>query len=56
MSLPARVIAVADIYDALSAKRPYREALPREEVFRVIEKDVPRALDAKCFAALRTIA
>jgi HD-GYP domain-containing protein (c-di-GMP phosphodiesterase class II) len=56
MSIPARVIAVADIYDALSAKRPYREALPREEVFRLIEKDVPRALDAECFAALRSIA
>ncbi len=56
MSMPARVIAVADIYDALSAKRPYREALPREEVFRLIEKDVPRALDAECFAALRSIA
>lgn len=56
LSLPARIVAVADVYDALSAKRPYRDALPREEVFRIMEKDVPRALDPQCFAALRSIA
>jgi HD-GYP domain-containing protein (c-di-GMP phosphodiesterase class II) len=55
MSLPARAIAVADIYDALSAKRPYREALPREEVFRIIGKEVPRLLDGQCFEALKSI-
>jgi HD-GYP domain-containing protein (c-di-GMP phosphodiesterase class II) len=56
MSLPARAIAVADIYDALSAKRPYRDALPKEEVLSIIGKDVPRALDAQCFEALSSIA
>jgi putative nucleotidyltransferase with HDIG domain len=56
MSLPARAIAVADIYDALSAKRPYRDALPKGEVLSIIGKDVPRALDAQCFEALSSIA
>jgi putative nucleotidyltransferase with HDIG domain len=55
MSLPARAIAVADVYDALSAKRPYRDALPREQVFSIISKEVPRALDAQCFEALNSI-
>jgi putative nucleotidyltransferase with HDIG domain len=55
LSMPSRVIAVADVYDALSAKRPYRDALPREQVFSIIEKDVPRALDAECFEALKSI-
>jgi HD-GYP domain-containing protein (c-di-GMP phosphodiesterase class II) len=56
MSVPARAIAVADIYDALSAKRPYRDALPKGEVLSIIGKDVPRALDAQCFEALSSIA
>jgi HD-GYP domain-containing protein (c-di-GMP phosphodiesterase class II) len=55
MAMPSRVIAVADVYDALSAKRPYRDALPREEVMRIIGKDVPRALDPECFAALQSL-
>jgi putative nucleotidyltransferase with HDIG domain len=54
MSLPARAIAVADIYDALSAKRPYRDAVPHDEVMAIIAKDVPRALDAQCFEALKS--
>lgn len=32
--LPARVIAVVDSYDAMSNKRPYREALSREKVIK----------------------
>jgi putative nucleotidyltransferase with HDIG domain len=52
MPLPARILAVADVYDALSAKRPYRDALPREAVMAILSKDVPRALDGTCFEAL----
>ena len=40
MSLPARLLAVADIYDALAAERPYRGALPREKVFSIIDEHV----------------
>jgi HD-GYP domain-containing protein (c-di-GMP phosphodiesterase class II) len=46
------VLVAADIFDALAAKCPYREALPLERVFAIIRKDVPHALDADCFAAL----
>lgn len=53
LGLPARLLAVADVYDALSAERPYRPALPAQEVFAIMERDVPRALDPECFAALR---
>lgn len=31
LDLPSRVLAVADVYDALTRNRPYREALPREK-------------------------
>jgi HD-GYP domain-containing protein (c-di-GMP phosphodiesterase class II) len=54
LSLKARILVVADIFDALSARRPYREAMPLDEVFGAIRKDAPRALDARCVEALAT--
>jgi HD-GYP domain-containing protein (c-di-GMP phosphodiesterase class II) len=53
LSVPARILAVADIYDALAAKRPYRDAMPVEKVVATIEKEAPRALDAACVEALK---
>lgn len=54
LSLPARILVVADIFDALAAARPYREALPLEKVFSLMRQDAPRAIDADCFNALQT--
>jgi putative nucleotidyltransferase with HDIG domain len=48
----ARLIAVADVYDALAADRPYRAGLPRDEVFGLLRREAPRALDAECVEAL----
>jgi len=53
MSRPARILAIADIYDALAAERPYRGALPPETVFGIMQKDAGRALDAECLEALQ---
>ncbi len=52
LPLESRILAVADVFDALAATRPYREALPREKVFEILWKDAPRALDANCVKAL----
>jgi HD-GYP domain-containing protein (c-di-GMP phosphodiesterase class II) len=52
LSLEARILAVADIFDALSANRPYRDALPLEAVFKIMRKDAPHKLDAACVEAL----
>lgn len=52
LPIEARILVVADIFDALSAKRPYRDALPLEKVFDIMRKDVPHALDATCLEAL----
>ena len=52
LSLPARILAVADVFDALSAKRPYRDALPIEKVFSMMREDAPHALDWLCLDAL----
>ena len=36
--LAARIMAVADVFDAVSQKRCYREAMPLDECFKIIEK------------------
>jgi HD-GYP domain-containing protein (c-di-GMP phosphodiesterase class II) len=38
LSTPARILAVADIYEALTAKRPYRQDLTTEEVSTIMRK------------------
>jgi len=48
----ARILTVADIFDALHAKRPYRDGMPLEKVFRILRDDAPRALDLPCVEAL----
>ncbi len=45
LDLPMRVLAVADIYEALTADRPYRPPLPPEEALGIIGRDVPDKLD-----------
>lgn len=34
---PARIMAIADVFDAVSAKRCYRDALPLDVCFKIIE-------------------
>ncbi len=52
LSTAARVLAVADVCDALSAERPYRAAMPRERVLEIIRRDAGPALCPESFAAL----
>jgi putative nucleotidyltransferase with HDIG domain len=52
LSTHARILVVADIYDALSAQRPYRDAMALDQVFTIMRKEAPRALDADCLEAL----
>jgi putative nucleotidyltransferase with HDIG domain len=49
----ARVLAVADICEAMSAKRPYRDAMPWEKIQQIMSKDCGAGIDADCFAALQ---
>ena len=48
----ARILAVADIFDALHAKRPYREGIALEKVFQMLRSEAPHALDLPCVEAL----
>lgn len=36
--LCARIMAVADVFDAVSVKRCYRDAMPLEQCFQIIEE------------------
>jgi HD-GYP domain-containing protein (c-di-GMP phosphodiesterase class II) len=53
LSPSARVLAVADVAEALSADRPYRAGLAPDVVLEIIGKDAGTALDADAFVALR---
>jgi putative nucleotidyltransferase with HDIG domain len=55
LTLPARILVVADIAEALTADRPYRGTLPIEKVLEIMGGDVPHALDAGVFAHLPPI-
>ena len=52
LDLPMRVLAVSDVYEALTADRPYRPALPAHEALAIIDRDVPDRLDPDVRQAL----
>ncbi len=52
LDVPMRVLAVADVYEALTADRPYRGPMAPEEALGIIDRDVPDRLDADVRDAL----
>jgi putative nucleotidyltransferase with HDIG domain len=54
IALETRIISTADVFDALTAERPYRAALPPETVSAIMGRDVGAALDKRCFDALNS--
>lgn len=55
LDTPSRILAVADVAEALSAERPYRPALRPEQVLATMRRDAGRKLDADAFAALEQL-
>ena len=53
LDLDMRIVSVADVFDALSAKRPYRDALPIETVFKIMDSEAGTALDPDCIEVMR---
>ncbi len=49
---PARVLAVADVFDALTADRPYRAAMPLEQALSIVREDAGSALCPAAVAGL----
>ena len=56
IGLLSRILTVADMFDALSGERPYRERMTLDQVLGTLRKDTPHALDPECFAALESFA
>jgi len=56
MDIPieARIIAVADVFDALTSERPYKEAWSNEVAIETIKKLAGEKLDYDCVEALIT--
>ncbi len=51
--IEARIIAVADVFDALTSRRPYKAALSTEASLAQMEVLAGSKLDPQCLAALR---
>ena len=49
----AKIIAVADVFDALTAKRHYRDALSSEAAFEILEKGIGTQFDENVVEALK---
>jgi HD-GYP domain-containing protein (c-di-GMP phosphodiesterase class II) len=50
--LEARIVAVADVWDALTCDRPYRAAMTRDAAAAILRKDAGPHLDVQCVMAL----
>lgn len=53
--LAARIMAIADVFDALVSKRVYKEAYPIDEAFDIMVKDAGKHFDPDMIEALITI-
>lgn len=55
ISLETRIITTADIFDAISAQRPYRGAVPIPRTLQMMAETVGTAIDPLCFEALKGV-
>lgn len=53
IALETRIISTADVFDALTAERPYRAAMPVSKAFAIMAEGLGSATDPDCFEALR---
>ncbi|NWG87311.1 MAG: HD domain-containing protein [Hydrogenophilaceae bacterium] len=51
--LSARIVAVADVFDALTSKRPYKEAWPVERALGLLDEEAGRHFDPEVVAAFK---
>jgi putative nucleotidyltransferase with HDIG domain len=55
ISLETRIITAADIYDALTADRPYRAAMPVDAAIEIMESECGIAVDPAVLQALKAV-
>ncbi len=51
--LAARIITVADVFDALTADRPYRKAMQVADALAILDREIGVAFDPDCVSALK---
>lgn len=56
IALETRIITAADIFDAITAARPYRGAIPVEQALALMERERGTAIDGGCLDALKRTA
>jgi diguanylate cyclase (GGDEF)-like protein/putative nucleotidyltransferase with HDIG domain len=54
--LIARILSIADVYDALSSVRSYKRAFTHQETVEILRKDVGTAFDPQVFAWFEQVA
>ncbi|WP_321325392.1 HD-GYP domain-containing protein [Thiomicrorhabdus sp.] len=54
ITLDTRIITTADIFDAITAKRPYRDAVPVEKTIQIMESECGTAIDEVVLEALKS--
>jgi uncharacterized domain HDIG len=52
ISLLTRIITTADIFDAITAERPYRGPIPMNKALSIMKEETGTAIDAQCLQAL----
>jgi HD-GYP domain-containing protein (c-di-GMP phosphodiesterase class II) len=50
--LESRIVAVADVFDALTSRRPYKDAWTNEDAFATLQRMAGEILDQDCVRAL----
>jgi putative nucleotidyltransferase with HDIG domain len=53
LGIEARIVAVADSYQAITETRPYRNSLGHAQAYEMLKRMTPHKLDADCVHALR---
>jgi HD-GYP domain-containing protein (c-di-GMP phosphodiesterase class II) len=56
LTMPMRLLAVADVYEALTSERPYRAAMSSREAMAIIRVQAPDRLDVDAASALGNLA
>ena len=53
--IETRIITTADIFDAISAERPYRGAVPIPHTLEMMAENLGTAIDPLCLDALTAV-
>ena len=53
--LSGRIVAVADVFDALSNKRPYKPAFPIQKCFAILDEGSGSQFDPQVVAAFKAV-